>query len=379
MPNVRRTGVRVSEKLRGGECKSDRKGMRMNGCSSTVVGEGNGRAESDGPAGLRVFDLHCDTLDRLALHGSREYPPFAPRDIVVSHARMSSLADNAAHISLDAIDAYAWCQCFAVFVPDELRGDAAWRFFEHVRTYFEAQMNTHADRVEHVSDARTIPDVLESGKTAAMLTVEGGAFFDGRSLDRAARIAEAGVKMLTLTWNGENAIGSGHDTDSGLSAYGKRVVGALETEKIVVDVSHLNDRGFSDVCDIATRPFAASHSNARSVCRHKRNLEDAQIRAIAEAEGIIGLNFCTQFLSDVHADPTCDDVLRHIDCIAEAGGEEVLALGSDYDGCDVPSWLAPADKVSNLHTLIAEHFGRSFADKVCFDNAFAFFARNEAL
>lgn len=325
----------------------------------------------------QVFDLHCDTLDRLALHGSAEFPPFAPQDIGVPHARMSSLSDNDAHISLDRIGAYAWCQCFAVFVPDELRNDDAWRFFEQVRAYFADQMEIHAGRIEQVRDARTIPSVLASGKTAALLTVEGGAFFDGRSLERVAHIAEAGVKMLTLTWNGENAVGSGHDTNRGLSPYGKRVVGALEAEKIVVDVSHLNDRGFSDLCDIAARPFAASHSNARGVCGHKRNLEDAQIRAIAEAGGIVGLNFCTQFLSDAHADPTHDDVLRHIDRIVEAGGEEVLALGSDYDGCDVPSWLAPADRVSDLHALMAAHFGRAFADKACFGNALAFFERNE--
>ncbi|WP_255467440.1 dipeptidase [Raoultibacter phocaeensis] len=328
---------------------------------------------------MRIFDLHCDTLDRLALHASKEYPPFAPQDKAVPHERMSSLVDNDAHISLDVIGAYAWCQCFAVFVPDELRGDAAWDFFEYVRAYFDAQMAAHANRVEQVRDARRIPEVLESGKTAALLTVEGGAFFDGTSLERIERIAQAGVRMLTLTWNGENAVGSGHDTTQGLTAYGKRVVAALEGEKIVVDVSHLNDRGFSDVCDVATRPFAASHSNARAVCGHKRNLTDAQIRAIAEAGGIVGLNFCTQFLSEAHADPSRDDVLRHIDRICEVGGEDVLALGSDYDGCDVPSWLVPASKVGSLHALIADHFGRRMADKACFDNALAFFERNEVL
>ena len=363
----------------------------MNGRTRRVIGscEKSEAMSFDAPADLglgvqldgamRIFDLHCDTLDRLALHASAEYPAFAPQDGGVAHERMSSLADNDAHISLDAIGAYAWCQCFAVFVPDELRGDAAWRFFEHVHAYFDDQMAAHADRVEQVRDVRRLPDVLESGKTAALLTVEGGAFFDGSSLERVERIAEAGVKMLTLTWNGENAIGSGYDTDHGLTAYGKRVVGAFEGEKIVVDVSHLNDRGFSDLCDCATRPFAASHSNARAVCGHKRNLTDAQIRAIAESGGIVGLNFCTQFLSDVHADPTRDDVLRHVDRICEAGGEDVLALGSDYDGCDVPSWLAPAGKVGSLHALIAEHFGMSVADKVCFDNALAFFERNEVL
>lgn len=326
---------------------------------------------------LRVFDLHCDTLDRLALHAQPEYPAFAPQDESVPHERMSSLLDNDAHISLERIGRFGWCQCFAIFVPDELRGQEAWQFFEQVRSYFDSQMTAHAKHVAQVRDARDIEGLLGTGKTAAMLTVEGGAFFDGTSLDHADDIAKAGVKMLTLTWNGINAIGSGHETRQGLSAYGKRVVAALEERRIVVDVSHLNDRGFSDLCDAATRPFAASHSNARAVCGHPRNLKDSQIRAIAEAGGIVGLNFCTQFLSDEHTDPTHDDVLRHIDRICEVGEEEVLALGSDFDGCDVPSWLSPADKVSVLHALIASHFGNRLADKVCFDNALAFFVRNE--
>lgn len=337
-----------------------------------------GRALGKGSSPKRaVFDLHCDTLDRLALHGSSAYPAFAPQDEAVPHARMSSLADNDAHISLDRIERYAWCQCFAVFVPDGLSGDAAWRFFEHVRAYFAAQMLEQADRIEQVLDAREVGSVLAAGKSAALLTVEGGAFFDGKSFERVDGIAEAGVKMLTLTWNGENAVGSGHDTECGLKPYGRRVVAALEDRGIVVDVSHLNDRGFSDLCDVATRPFAASHSNARAVCEHRRNLADAQIRAIAEAKGIIGLNYCNQFLSATSADPTHDDVLRHIDRIAEVGGEDVLALGSDYDGCDVPSWLASADRVSGLYALVAAHFGSAVADKLFFENANRFFARNE--
>lgn len=335
-----------------------------------------GVRQNGAPGKLHIFDLHCDTLDRLALHGSTEFEAFAPQDESVPHARMSSLADNDAHISLERLSPYAWCQCFAVFVPDEMHGAEAWRFFEYVRAYFEEQMTAHAGRIAHVRDAREVESVLDAGKTAAFLTIEGGSFIEG-SLEHIEDIAQAGVKMIALTWNGENAIGSGSDTDHGLSALGKRAVRALEENRIVVDVSHLNDRGFADICDIVTRPFAASHSNARAVCKHSRNLTDAQIRAIADSGGIIGLNYCTDFLSAKHADPTYDDVLRHADRILEQGGEEVLALGSDYDGCDVPSWLLSSDKVKNLYDLIAEHFGVQVACKACFENAATFFTRNE--
>lgn len=151
----------------------------------------------------------------------------------------------------------------------------------------------------------------------------------------------------------------------------------LERRRIAVDVSHLNDAGFKDVCAVADRPFAASHSNARAICGHPRNLADWQLRELADRGGVAGLNFCRDFLSQTHADPMPDDVLRHVDHVLETAGEDVLALGSDYDGCDVPGWLDPCDRVGDLHALLAREFGRTVADKAFFGNAHAFFARLE--
>ena len=133
------------------------------------------------------------------------------------------------------------------------------------------------------------------------------------------------------------------------------------------------------MCATARRPFAASHSNARAVCGHPRNLADWQLRELADCGGIAGLNFCTQFLTDRLADPTRDDVLRHVDHVLETAGEDVLALGSDYDGCDVPSWLEPCDRIGALHELLACEFGRDIADKVFFRNARDFFERVESV
>ena len=220
---------------------------------------------------------------------------------------------------------------------------------------------------------------LAAGKTAGLLTVEGASFLedDGAAETRLDALAEAGVRMVTLTWNGPNALGSGNDTADGLTGFGRSCVRELELRGIIVDVSHLNDAGFKDVCAVADRPFAASHSNARAVCGHPRNLADWQLRELADAGGVAGLNFCRDFLSQTHADPMPDDVLRHVDHVLETAGEDVLALGSDYDGCDVPGWLDPCDRVGDLHALLAREFGRTVADKAFFGNAHAFFARLE--
>ena len=396
----------------------------------------------------RVFDLHCDTLDRLCLRHFAPQNMWTEQDADVPEADRSSLSHNACHLALDRMASFAWCQCFAVFMPDEFRGDAAWRLFQHVSAYFQQQLEAHADLVEQARDARRIDEILAAGKTAAVLTVEGAAFledplFEGqapapaaswwddaeellpgvrvvdgpdgiptagapagsplagstgrrargvlaaqrgaaqdarekaRGLDRIALAAEAGVKMMTLTWNGPKAIGSGHDTRDGLTRFGREVVREMEEHRMVVDVSHLNDRGFSDLVEVATRPFAASHSNARSVCGHRRNLTDAQARTIFEGGGIVGLNYCRDFLREGSGDVTPDAVLRHVDRLLELGGERGLALGSDYDGTDVPTWLDGCERVGTLHELIERHFGHDIAERVFYENTRNFFLRNE--
>lgn len=209
-----------------------------------------------------------------------------------------------------------------------------------------------------------------------MLTVEGCSFLedDAHAEPRLDALAEAGVRMATLTWNGPNALGSGNDTSCGLTPFGRRVIHGLEERGIVVDASHLNDAGFRDLLAVAERPFACSHSNARAVCPHPRNLEDWQLREIADRGGIVGLNFYNAFLREDGAEATPDDVLRHVDHMLNVAGEGLLALGSDYDGSDVPSWLDPCDKVADLHVLLAREFGAAIAERIFHGNAERFFA-----
>ncbi len=352
-----------------------------------VVGASPSRADeelavfdlSEGDAKrLRVFDLHCDTLDRLALSGDPTVPGgFYEHDIAVPRDRMCALGSNDAHVSLSRTARFDWCQCFAIFIPDELRGDEAWSFYLRVRDWFHAALEQERACFDQVRDASGIDSAFAEGKTAGMLTVEGAAFLadDGSAEERLERIARDGVRMMTLTWNGPNAIGSGNLTGEGLTSFGCAMVRELERRDIVMDVSHLNDEGFKDVCRVAQKPFAASHSNSRAMCAHPRNLDDWQLRELSDRGGVVGLNFCRQFLSDTHEDPTCDDVLRHIDHVLEVAGERVLALGSDYDGCDVPSWLDPCDRIGELSDLIAREFGEEIARRVMFENARDFFAR----
>lgn len=325
----------------------------------------------------KVFDLHCDTLDRLALSGDPTVPGgFYEHDAGVPRDRMSRLDDNDAHISLARMARFDWCQCFAVYVPDELRGDAAWSLFERVRRFWESETDRCSAKVARVRDAVGAAAAFEQGRSAAMLTVEGCSFLedDAQAETRLDALAEAGVRMATLTWNGPNALGSGNDTSDGLTSFGRRMIRGLEERGIVVDASHLNDAGFRDLLAVAERPFACSHSNARAVCPHPRNLEDWQLREIADRGGIVGLNFYNAFLREDGAEATPDDVLRHVDHMLNVAGEGLLALGSDYDGSDVPRWLDPCDKVADLHALLAREFGAAIAERIFHGNAERFFA-----
>lgn len=325
---------------------------------------------------ITVFDLHCDTLDRLVFSADPSVPGgFYEHDAGVPRDRMSRLDVNDAHISLERMQSFNWCQCFAVYVPDTVRGAEAWSLFGRAERFWRAELARCGDKIVQVRGSSEAAEAFKLNKVAGMLTVEGLSFLedDASAEARLDALVDAGVRMATLTWNGANALGSGHDGSGGLTAFGRRMVRALEERGIVADASHLNDEGFRDLLDVAERPFACSHSNARAVCGHPRNLEDWQLREIAARGGVVGLNFFNEFLTDSVNEATQDDVLRHVDHILEVAGEDVLALGSDYDGSVVPGWLDPCDKVADLHALLACEFGAGVAEKVFHANAERFF------
>ena len=347
--------------------------------SGMLLGQVGACQEKVGVAmdGMRVFDLHCDTLDRLCLHDYPAYPGFARQNASegIPLDRLQSLKDNDGHISLDRMGDHPWCQCFAIFVPDKLMPDDSWELFTHVNNFFTRQMQEHSSLVEQVRDGRNIQTVLASGKKVALLTVEGAPFFWGpETLWRVDELAQAGVMMVTLTWNGPNAIASGIETQSGIKPFGRDVIAALEGKHIIIDASHLNDQSFTDLLTCAQRPFAASHSNARSVCGHPRNLQDWQFKEIAQRGGIVGLNFYNDFLIDDKRDATPDEVLLHIEHWLELDGQDALALGSDYDGSDVPTWLHGCEKMEVLYALVGDRFGGEIANKLFFENAQRFFS-----
>ncbi len=307
-----------------------------------------------------LIDLHCDTLAEYWKYAHTGNP-----DTLDDPGRVLSLSNMPKDVH--------WAQFYAVFIPDEERGQAAIDYFEKNRANFYRQMEKFGDRVAPCRNADDMEKAWAAGKTAAFLTIENGSALAG-DLSRVHTLAEQGVRAITLTWNGENELGSGHTTDHGMSEFGKAAVREMEKENILVDVSHLNDPGFADLLEVATKPFVATHSNARALCSHKRNLTDDMLRALADKGGVTGLNFSADFLVDDAHYTHVADLVRHARHIADVAGVETVALGSDFDGITCPLELVDAAGMDQLVRAM-EHAGftQREIDRICWENVWAFY------
>ena len=334
-----------------------------------------------------VFDLHCDTLTAF-LDEQEQEELFAalvdPARQVQAAERLASevgnrdsLDDPRRHFSLSQVPKeVCWAQCCAIFVPDGLNQEESVRYYSLHQQSFVRQMAQFSSLVLPCLNGSDVERAWAQGKIAAILTVENGSALAGR-LERVAQLARDGVRMLTLTWNGENELGSGFVSDHGLTSFGRSAVPELERQGILVDVSHLNDRGFWDVMELAEKPLAASHSNARAQCPCSRNLTDDQIRALVDHRCLIGLNFYNIFLRDDGRAATLDDLYRHTSHFLELGAQHCLALGSDADGSEIPPCLAGPDKAAALFDyFLARGLSHDLTEAILWKNALNFFKKN---
>lgn len=302
---------------------------------------------------MRLFDLHCDTLYEC-------------------EKQNVSLERNSLHLDLIRGGQYAtWCQVFAVWMPDTLRGEAAFDRCCQVLRFARAQAQQYSHRLRLVDTAEELSAAVQGGICGGILAVEGGSALAGR-LEAVAALRALGVRVLTLTWNGENEWGYGcgcHSTE-GLKPFGKRAVAELERQGILPDVSHLNEAGFWDVADAVSGPFMASHSVLRAVHDHPRNLTDAQFAEICRRGGLVGLNLCEAQLGE----QTMDRWYRHLEHGLSLGGEHTIAVGGDLDGTDLPaawSGIAFAEKLAAY--LAQKGYSDELLDRIFFQNAFKFF------
>lgn len=203
-----------------------------------------------------------------------------------------------------------------------------------------------------------------------ILAIEGGEMLEG-SVERLRDYHRAGVKMIALTWNNENELAypAKNDCGRGLKPTGREIVREMDRLGVLADVSHLNERGFYDLAALSCLPIVASHSNYKPLLDHPRNLTRGQVETIIEKKGYIGINFYPYFLTGTR-EAALDDVLRHIDAIAELGGIDVLGFGSDFDGIDCqPRGLeTPACFPRLLERLLERGYTRPQVEKIAGGN-----------
>lgn len=311
---------------------------------------------------MRYFDLHCDTISECWR-----------RDL--------SLGTNLLQVGLDRADSFeAYAQCYAVWIPDELRGDEAFRRFQQVARRFYQETEQAKVQVQRCALSGDWEEACTAGKHGAILTVENASALGG-SLEHIQALAELGVKLCTLTWNGENEIGRGVRAPglTGITEFGRQAVKEMERNHIIVDLSHASPELFWDVMGIAARPVVATHSNAKALCAHPRNLSDEQFRAIRDSGGLVGLNLVRFFLRDDPAEASWEDILRHAEHFLNLGGEDVLAFGADWDGSAPDDFPLPGiQEIPALYgRFLDSGFGKELTDKIFFRNAADFFCREK--
>ncbi len=265
------------------------------------------------------IDAHCDTAAYIL-------------------EKNQSLYSNDCAVSIEkGLAVGSWVQFFAAFVhAKECRGREALRAFGILdKTITECEANPST--IKLCLSYADVCDAVKEKKMGAILSLEGGEPLLG-SLAMLRSFYRMGVRCIGLTWNYRNELADGvmdSESGGGLTMFGRSVVAEMNRLGMIIDVSHISEKGFWDTVELSSDPIIASHSNAAAVCDHRRNLNDRQLLAIAKNGGVTGINFLGDFLTaGGHA--SMDDVIRHIEYIVGLTGEDYIGLGSDFDGHDNP-------------------------------------------
>jgi membrane dipeptidase len=229
---------------------------------------------------------------------------------------------------------------------------------------------------------RTVEDIrhcIEAKVLAAVLHIEGAEAIDPE-LGALDVLYQAGLRSLGPVWSRPNAFGHGvpfrcpssPDIGPGLTDLGKELIRTCNRLKILIDLSHLNERGFWDVAELSDAPLIATHSNAHALSPHSRNLTDRQLAAIRASNGMVGVNFAVSFLrSDGRQDrdTPVELIVDHVEHMLEQVGEDGVGFGSDFDGAMVPKGLGNAAGLPALvEAMRARGYGQPLIDKLCYRN-----------
>jgi len=317
---------------------------------------------------MKCVDMHCDTLMKAYFE------------------KNDDLYQREGHIDLKRLhEAKAMAQFFAIYMPDfefvakrmnlPVQTFSDDEYIQKCTEILENSVKAHSDIAAMAKNSKEIRKNYEKGLVSCVLTMEDGRAVNGK-MENIKAFYDLGVRCLALTWNFKNCFGSPNSLDSmvmneGLTAFGKEGIQYMQELGMLVDVSHLSDGGFYDVASICKKPFVASHSNARSIAPHQRNLKDDQLKLLAKAGGVTGLNLCANFVNaDIHNNyTTAEEMAKQVRYIADVAGTDVIAMGSDFDGIATTMDIEDCTQLDILASALKKcGFTESELDKFFYGN-----------
>lgn len=298
-----------------------------------------------------IIDTHCDTITECFIKGC-------------------GLGKNTLHIDIERMQKFLhYTQFFACFSDPVYAGSAMKRCLAVIDKLY-TEIEKYPAYIALCKSYADLQSCRQNKKIAAFLSLEGGEPIE--SLAGLRTLYRLGVRCIALTWNNSNHLAAGAlepDIEKGLTDFGRKVLCEMERLGILVDVSHLNDASFWDLTAVYKKPILATHSNARAVCAHPRNLTDEQFLAIQKSGGCVGINLYPPFLQE-QGTAGITDIIRHIEHFLALGGEDYVGIGADFDGVDcLPKGISGVESVEKIFNELARiGYSDTLLEKIAYKN-----------
>jgi membrane dipeptidase len=294
-----------------------------------------------------VIDGHCDSVHLFTgVKGTYDFG----EENTVGHIDLPRLVRGGVDV-----------QFFALYIEPEYQQYGALRRAIILMEHFHREIGKYKDSISVVLNQNDLDHALSSDRIAALLSLEGAEAL-GLDIEVLHSLHRLGLRSVGLTWNGRNMLADGvgvGESAGGLTSFGKEVVTEMNQLGMIVDAAHLAPRGFYELLDISATPVVVTHANASGVCKHRRNLDDDQLRALNEQGGVVGMSFYPAFISN-EKPATIEMLLDHFCYIADSFGTDLLGIGSDYDG--IPETVMGLEDVSSLPLLTHGLIKRGFSE-----------------
>ena len=345
---------------------------------------------------IKIFDGHNDVLFRLFLKNKSD----VHEDFL--------LGDNEGHLDLPRIDQAGFSGgFFAIYVPSQEQkiksADEPIRYDDMKNDSYELPLPNLVDvsiafpivlakikilkniekkskgKVKICKNAKDLTESILSKQLSVIMHIEGAEAI-GDNLENLDTLYDLGLRSIGPVWSRPTIFAHGvpfkfpstPDTGEGLTNIGKELIKECNRLKMIIDLSHLNEKGFWDIAKISKSPLVATHSNAHSICRHTRNLTDKQLDAIKDTDGMVGVNFAPAFLrpdGKMLADTNLEIIIRHFDYLIEHLGEDRVGFGSDFDGALMPNQIKDVTDLDKIRLLMKNHgYNQELMNKLCQDN-----------